>query len=247
VARHRFLKNAPIREAIIDIKVSPPISVESLEPVFQSLKETFPQQEVMLQSTFGFEIGPKVTRTSRVEGAVQGRRLTSKDAKHIVQFRTDGFTFSRLPPYETWEKLRSHAEPLWRAYQQESKAEKISRAAVRYINVMNLPMPITDFKEYLCAPPSLPASLPQELGGFFSRVIVMNRDIDAAAFVTQALESSLDNKVQLILDVDVFKEPKNDLWDASDSKAWDKLEQMRNFKNRIFFESITEKTAGLFE
>jgi uncharacterized protein (TIGR04255 family) len=247
VARHRFLKNAPIREAIVDIKVSPPVNVDTLGALFDSLKETFPQQELMQQSTFGFEVGPKAMRASRLDGAVEGRRLTSKDGKHIVQFRADGFTFSRLPPYETWETMRQHAEPLWKEYRDHSKAESISKAAVRYINVMNLPLPVTDFREYLCAPPSLPPTLPQELGGFFSRVIVINREIDAAAFVTQALESSLENKLQVILDIDVFKEPKDSLWSANDSRTWDTLEKMRDFKNRIFFESITEKTAGLFE
>ena len=246
VARHRFLKNAPIREAIVDIKVSPPINANTLEPLFQSLKDDYPQQELMQQSTFGFEIGPNAMRTSRLDAAVQGCRLTSKDGKHIVQFRADGFTFSRLPPYQTWEAMREHAEPLWKEYREHSRAESIAKAAVRYINVMNLPLPVTDIKEFLCAPPSLPASLPQELAGFFSRVTVLNRDIDAAAFVTQALESSLENKLQVVLDIDVFKEPK-DPWQASDSSTWDKLEEMRNFKNRIFFESITEKTAELFE
>ncbi len=247
MARHRFLRNAPIREAIVDIKVSPLVNIDNLAPFFESLKDSFPQQQLMQQSTFGFEIGPKAMRTSRVDGALQGRRFTSKDGKHIVQFRVDGFTFSRLPPYETWESMRAQAEPLWKQFQLQSKAETISRTAVRYINVMNLPVPIADFREYLCAPPSLPPSLPQELGGFFSRIIVIHREIDAAAFVTQALESLLDNKAQLILDIDVFKETAGGDWKASDVSTWDKLEEMRNFKNRIFFESITEKTAGLFE
>jgi len=56
VARQRFLKKAPIREAIIDLKVSPSIDVESLEPIAEALKESFPQQEIMQQSTFGFEV-----------------------------------------------------------------------------------------------------------------------------------------------------------------------------------------------
>jgi uncharacterized protein (TIGR04255 family) len=241
------LKKAPIREAIIDLKVSPSIDVESLEPIAEALKESFPQQEIMQQSTFGFEVSSTAMRTSRTAGRIQGRRLTSKDGKHIVQFRVDGFTFSRLPQYQTWETLRGHAEPLWQKYVQHSKPEDITRAAVRYINVMDFPIPIADLRDYLSAPPSLPASLPQELGGFFSRVTVVHREINAAAFVTQALESSLGNNVQVILDIDVFREAKNAEWKASDHGVWGELEKMRTFKNQIFFESITEKTAGLFE
>jgi len=247
VARQRFLKKAPIREAIIDLKVSPSIDVESLEPLAEVLKESFPQQEIMQQSTFGFEVSSTAMRTSRTAGRIQGRRLTSKDGKHSVQFRVDGFTFSRLPQYQTWETLRGHAEPLWQKYVQHSKPEDITRAAVRYINVMDFPIPIADLRDYLSAPPSLPASLPQELGGFFSRVTVVHREINAAAFVTQALESSLGNNVQVILDIDVFREAKNAEWKASDHGVWGELEKMRTFKNQIFFESITEKTAGLFE
>jgi len=247
VARQRFLKNAPIREAMIDLKVSPSIDVESLGSIAESLKKSFPQQEVMQQSTFGFEVSATAMRTERTAGRIQGRRLTSEDGKHIVQFRVDGFTFSRLPQYQTWETMRGHAEPLWQTYVQHSKPEKITRAAVRYINVMDFPIPINDFRDYLSAPPSLPPSLPQELGGFFSRVTVVHREINAAAFVTQALESSLGNKVQLILDIDVFRDSQNAEWKASDHGVWGVLEKMRTFKNQIFFESITEKTAGLFE
>jgi uncharacterized protein (TIGR04255 family) len=201
----------------------------------------------MQQSTFGFEMSPTAVRTSRTDGRVQGRRLTSEDGKHVVQFRVDGFTFSRLPQYQTWETLREHAEPLWQLYVQHSKPEEITRASVRYINVMDFPIPIPDFRDYLSAPPCLPASLPQELGGFFSRITVVHRGINAAAFVTQVLESSVGSKVQLILDIDVFRESKTADWKASDHSVWSELEKMRAFKNQIFFESITEKTAELFE
>ncbi len=246
MARYRFLKNAPIREAIIDLKVAPAVDATKLEPLFESLKERFPKQEIMQRSTFGFEIGPNELRQSRVDGAVEGRRLTSDDGRHIVQIRSDGFTFSRLPPYETWEAMKENAEPLWNAYVTHSGAEKVIRTAIRYINVMDLPLPIQAFQDYLCAPPEIPAALPQELGGFFSRIIVVHRELGGAAVVTQALETSFENKVQVILDIDVFKEAKEMEWSASDPSVWATLGKMRDFKNQIFFESITEKTAELF-
>ena len=68
MARYRLLKNAPIREAIIDLKVSPIADVSLLEPMFQLLKSKFPKQDVIQQSTFGFQIGPNVQHSSRVDG-----------------------------------------------------------------------------------------------------------------------------------------------------------------------------------
>ena len=247
MARHRFLKNAPIREAIVDLKIAPVIETAKLTPLLESLKPRFPTQEVLQQSTFGFQFGPHEMHSSRVDRGMHGGRLTSADGKYIVQLRVDGFTFSRLPPYETWERMRENAKPLWEEYIRHSGAEKVTRAAVRYINVMDLPLPIQDFNEYLAAPPQVPGSLPQEVSGFFSRVIIVHRELDVAAVVTQVLETSVENNVQVILDIDVFREARERDWPAGDPSVWEALEQMRDFKNRVFFESVTEKAAELFE
>lgn len=47
-------------------------------------------------------------------GAPDGFLLSSSDKLRIVQARLDGFTFSRLAPYETWERLRDEAKSAWR-------------------------------------------------------------------------------------------------------------------------------------
>jgi len=51
-------------------------------------------------------------------------------------------------------------------------------------------------------------------------------------------------EVPVILDVDVFKicecEP-------SSSKVWEILAQLRNFKNLIFFKSLTQKGQEVFK
>ena len=45
----------------------------------------------------------------------------------------------------------------------------------------------------------------------------------------------------MVLDIDVFKEKAFD-----GQEAWDVLDRLRDFKNQIFFDSITEKTAKLY-
>lgn len=247
MARHRHLDRAPIREAIIDLKVAPATHLQALAPLYESLKDRFPKQEEIRESAFGFEVRPTEIRTKAIEQGIRGRRLSSADGRYVLQLRIDGFTFSRLPPYDTWETMSAEAKPLWESYVSHSSAQKVTRASVRYINLMELPVPITDFKEYLAAPPEVPAALPQEIGGFFSRVVLLHREWDVAAFVTQALETSVGNKAQVILDIDVFRDVKDRDWLTTDPSVWTTLERMRNFKNVVFFESITEKTAELFQ
>ena len=45
-------------------------------------------------------------------------------------------------------------------------------------------------------------------------------------------------KAPVILDIDVFRE---DPFDPNDIAVWNVLEDLRGVKNRIFFESVTEK------
>lgn len=243
MAQKRHLNNAPIREAIIDIRVSPMVDFSTLSELGKTLTDRFPRAEDMIQKTFGFEFGAKEFKTSAVEQGPSGVRLTSQDSKNIALLKRDGFTFSRLYPYETWERMRDEAQDLWVKYRETVKPEKVKRTAVRYINVMKFPVPIADFREYLTAPPEVPAGLPQGVASYFSRIVLPDDKIGSIAVITQALEAPIDDKVPIILDIDAFKEM--DAPSSSDS-VWESLENLREFKNRIFFESITDRSVELF-
>ena len=156
----------------------------------------------------------------------------------------DGFTFSRLTLYETWELFRDEAYRLWEKYK-EITAPVITRVALRYINKMEIPLPIKDFSDYLTAAPNVPEGLPQGVSSFLTRVVIHEPSIDAAAIITQALDQIVNlNVFPIILDIDVFKQRSEGI---NEEDAWDILEKLRHFKNEIFFKSITEKAKELFQ
>lgn len=247
MARERHLKNAPIREAIIDIRIAPQVALEGLVSYAEGLRNDFPEQEELRQSTLGIEFGQNQMKASRVDNAPHGVRLVSKDSKYIVQLRCDGFTFSCLPPYESWQTIERQARSLWNGYVAKSQAEKVTRVAVRYINVIELPLPTGELKDYLSAPPEIPENLPQELSGFFSRIVIVNKQIDANALVTLALEPFSENRVLIILDIDVFRENKEASLAADGPYVWDIVNQLKKFEDQVFFQSLTEKTVEMFE
>lgn len=149
----------------------------------------------------------------------------------------DGFTFSRLHPYITWKQLRDEAYRLWKIYTDITSPELINRVAVRYINNLNIPMPIGDFGDYLTAPPIVPEKLPQGISSFFSRIVLPKPSINSFAIITQALETIIDSSKSLpiILDIDAIHLNPDDL---SEKEAWNKLEELRHYKNEIFFNSM---------
>jgi len=244
MARAReHLQNAPIVEAVIDFRVLP--------------------QEQVSANTFadlGASIGEQYSKTGAIQsiqarfGLVQGKPLDASQtqtdfgwryqtATEVAQFRVDGFTFSKLERYTTWEEVFAEALRLWNIYVDAAKPRQLSRIAVRYINRMGLPA-VNDLGDYLEAPPKLPAPIPQVIREFLTRVYVRDEKRNASAVIVQALEPRIDpNIISLLLDIDAFSEVKESPRDPGLPQVF---EQLRQLKNDIFFASITERVAEMY-
>lgn len=239
MAEYPTLKNAPITEALIDIRVklSSEFDAKNIDSIYESIKNQYPEKQEQRISEVRFE--PKAKEIVRPSSAkINGYRYISSDKKQIVQVRLDGFTFSRLRPYIKWEELRDEAYRLWQLYKNITSPESINRVALRYINNLNIPMPLRDFGDYLTAPPTVPEELPQGVGSFLNRIVIHEPSLGANAVITQALEQIATDTAPIILDIDVFKlQPKG----IEEKEAWEIIEKLRHFKNKIFFSSITDR------
>lgn len=244
----RHLARAPIKEGLIDIRVASetPITIQTLDVLYASFSSRYPKKETMWAGGWEIRFDADNTAPKPLEKREIGYRYTSEDGKHIAQFRTDGFTFSRLEPYQTWEIMRDEAIALWKIYVDAVKPISITRIATRYINVLNIPLPIADFRDYLTAPPEVPKDLPQGISSFLTRVVMHEPSLKAGCILTQAFEGTANDFVPITLDIDVFVSGRPPS-DATADEHWTILEQLRHFKNRVFFDSITEKTAELFQ
>ena len=241
----RHLPNAPIKEALIDIQVALPekVKIEALNSKYAQIAGQYPKQEILQRGEFGLHSDESHQSKVTIDHTVVGYRYTSGDGRRVVQFRVDGFTFSRLEPYGTWEDMKGEAVGLWKIYADSVSPNPVTRIATRYINLLKLP-PNTELKEYLTAPPTIPEGLNQELSSFLTRVEIHEPSIGAHGILTQALEGALEDHAPVVLDIDVFiARP----FDTQDEEFWFYLDQLRDFKNTVFFESITEKAAELFQ
>lgn len=243
--KYPILAKAPITEALIDIRirVRDDLKIDQLYSICESISKEYPNKKERYQLEEKLEFKKGETPISTAAEIVDGYLFISADEKQIFQARLDGFTFNRLKPYETWERFRDEAYRLWHKYKEVTSPE-IIRVALRYINKMELPLPITDFSDYLTAAPIVPAGLPQGVTSFLSRVFIHEPEISATGIITQAFERIINpDIIPIILDIDVFKEKPEGM---SEEEAWQIFEKLRNFKNKIFFKSITEKAKELF-
>jgi uncharacterized protein (TIGR04255 family) len=240
------LSKAPAREALIDLQFEPAVSLDLVDKFVAIAAPSFESQVDLVEAFVGF--GPDGTQAT-ASHAVIGRRLDSQRTHYVLQCRTSGFTLSRLSPYGEWADLRREASRWWEVFCRVANPQTISRIAVRYINAVKIPLPMTDFSEYLSCPPLLPEGLPQALSGFLQRVIVPDDQVNCISVVTQALEGqpTFDDEggsVTVLLDIDVFRTTR--IGHACLDDAWKGLDELRQQKNRMFFAHLTEKTVEMF-
>lgn len=243
----RHLSKAPIREAVIDIQVTPPISLDALKAISARLKDRPHKQDELWLAAIGFQINEDGQGSANADRSPTGYRYTFNNLPYVLQCQVRGFTFSHLPPYGNWGKMSAIAKELWEIYLETAKPLNVSRIAVRYINSLPIPLPVTDFADYLNVPPIVPEGLPQSLASFLQRFVMVDNSTETVAVVTQVLEEKLpeSTEVTFLLDVDASKTYL--AFAPNTTSIWAVLEELRIFKNSIFFKYLTEKTIRMFE
>jgi uncharacterized protein (TIGR04255 family) len=237
-------ENAPITEALIDIRVELPsnITLDSLDAIHSAVSDYYPGKKKRFYLLGRFSAGDEVGAAAKQ--TEMGFSLSSKDSKQIFQARLDGFTFSRLRPYVNWGQLRDEGKRLWEIYRRVASPSSITRVAVRFINQIDIPSGTIDYKDYFRTTPEVSAVLPQQLSGFFMQLQFPQADFGGFLIVTQtAVPPSKPDMNSVVLDIDAFKEG---IEIATDDEVWGLLETLRHRKNEFFEGCLTDKARELF-
>lgn len=237
---------APITEALIDIKVQLPgnVSLADLEDLHARVKDEYPGKKPRQVWEGAVQLKNQKEPLKTTHFGVDGYFFSTSDGRQVVQYRLDGFTFSRLRPYSKWEDVYAEARRLWDVYRTGTKPLLVTRLAVRYINSVEIPSKAFDFNDYFTSAPKIPEPLPQGLQHFFTRLVIPFPDRGAVAIVIQTPSDKQDPvNTAIIVDIGVYAEVS---LTPEDERIYKILSILREIKNEVFFNSITERTKELF-
>jgi uncharacterized protein (TIGR04255 family) len=250
MSERSHLAKAPIAEAILDIRAVLPAAtrLRQLDAMHLEIREDYPNRRTRKRIKQTFDVrGEGEVRLTKHAPTEDGFLFQSRDGKRIVQARLDGFTFNQLKPYSTWDTFRDEAKQHWHRYIDIAHPESVQCIALRYINRMELPLPIGDFKEYVLTAPEIGRGIPSAVSNMFLRLSVPYPD-GALAIITETLEPpekrSSGEILPFILDIDVIR---NEPSTPPFADIWEKFEELRRRKNDIFFNTITRKAEALFQ
>ena len=233
------LSKAPIEEAIIEVR-SLAITDWQEESVSKQIKQLLPEYP-STQSLRSFQHELKVDSDTPIAQKFQdlgwrGLRCESEDKHLVAQFYRDIFIFSCLRPYENWETFYSEAIRVWSIYSSISQATEIQRLGLRFLNRIEAPQSAFELGDFLTVPPSPPEAMDLPLSGFLHH---NTYQVPGCSYgINTATTIQVDEKAWLILDIDVFTtEP----FESVKGEIEKFLPEMRWLKNKMFFNSITEK------
>ncbi|MET0398840.1 MAG: TIGR04255 family protein [Longimicrobiaceae bacterium] len=238
--------NAPIEEAIIAVRVFRLDDLtSSAEHFHRAVIDLLPEREEITDTPipqFSPERAPRVTAA---RGGPTGVRFSSPDRLQAAAITRTGFSFHRLRPYVRWEQFEEGLWPAWRAFVSYFGPESIEELRLRYLNRIVIPRTDFELADYFNTHPKLPPSLDTGMRGFLTRLSLFDLDIPAEATITlhSVEEEAQTGLYPVIFDIDVatmlpFR--------PTDAALMERVRSLRNYKDRLFFDSITEATRELF-
>lgn len=248
MAAIRHLRNAPITEALIDLRVIPRPGLDPsvFREAAKTLASRFPLVEERRDTEAMLQVvgGGKVSADMKDLG-IQGLVFKSPDITRLVQFRRDGFTLNHLKPYQGWDVIFPEAMELWQLYEQLAKPMGITRIAVRYINRLEFPVSPIDMDDYCLTGPRFPEGVADDYSAWTSRIVLVKVSQRLNALVTQSLEQRLPTDLpSLLLDIDAFRVGEIE-GGIEEIKAH--FANLRQYKNEVFFGSLKDSYVERFK
>jgi uncharacterized protein (TIGR04255 family) len=241
------LPRAPIVEAVIHWRARSEKELDRDE-LRKQLVEALPgypkvktQRELHVKS----ELGPESTALSRRD-EWHGFRLETEDGCNIAQFTRNGFVFSRVAPYEDWDRFATEAKKLWQIHVGATGPSEIERLGVRFINRI-VPVDLSKLDEVLTLPPHSPKGLALPIGEFLHRT---RFDVPGHPYRINVIQTSQPptppetDAISVILDIDVFTTRTVEMNEAVVDAH---LNEMRWLKNKAFFSLIVPKAIERFQ
>lgn len=243
------LENAPIIEAIVDIDCDLPPNYNLVlnEPrVREALKDAYPK----IRRQYLHE--HKVSRTKDLPPQIdilQGLKalqFQSEDEKQLVQFRTNGFSFNRLAPYDGLDEYLPEVKTKWELFSEIVKPLQVRKIGLRTINRILLPLESGRVKldDFLKVGPRLPDEDTLTFVGFLNQHMAVEAGSGNFVNIVLTTQESTKEGLPLILDIDAFRPCQLDPqpWEV----VMEIITSLRSLKNRVFRNTLTEKCLNLF-
>jgi uncharacterized protein (TIGR04255 family) len=246
MAESRHYARPPITEAVIELRFEGVLSARDMERVRDRFKSRYTtiEQIQMLEVMFG-EAG-----TAAPKLVAAGFKMTDKNAVNILMLKPVSFGTIRLAPYETWDKLISRAKENWELFEKALNTKKrVVRIGARFINRIDIPTALfssMSIEEFFPTHIRLGTDIASDMGNFSFQVAALHAGTGVKLTIQSGVleQAALLEHTSISLDTDAY-------WDVDIplriDDMWARADKLREAKNSVFENSISDRLRDLFK
>lgn len=238
--------NPPIREAIFTIDYKNPVGLNVLQAFsdLRSISETYrirknnsvTHHRIQTKNNKG-----ELETNFNIQNLQDGFILQpSENPEKVIQAKKEQFAFHKIQGYTNWETLLNEFESIVSELVKSSiEPISVKEISVRYIN--HIPYESTwNLREYFNLLPPVIEGIPDDIKTFFMQLGTNRNDLNG--IITEAI-IKVGMELKFVIDLKVSKQVDIVLDNAA---LWSVFNEIREFKNQLFFSIITDKTKNLF-
>lgn len=241
------LDRSPIVEAIFYFQARSNkewLTDELKESIFSQLPD-YPFVNIEKDLEFGFSqsLVDSEMPVATSKKVMMGLRFKATEEPHFALFRPDGLTFSRLMPYSHWDNFVAEAMKLWQVYCVVAEPSEIQRIGVRFINQISIDSS-NHLADILREAPSRVDSLPLKTFFYQSTLAVEDESLEIGIIKTMSQDAGFGQaKPVFYLDIDVYSTKPIS---KEQESLYSLLPKLRYYKNKVFFDLLTEAAIQSF-
>lgn len=241
------LNNPPVGVALAQLKLNTEdFSIQKVDAVDKQIKEILPIRKESTQVNIGLGKSNLPLGISKISATSDVRIATyiyfSKEQKTKLEISGDTITYVSEDQYHGWSSFKSNVLKFLGILERVFGQSEIQRTSIRFINRFtfnNFDKPEDYINTFISATGD---SQPYPLRQYGFRLLMDVPDSDTYSIVNHNVERVLDGSFLYTFDIDVLNNQK--LLFSLDSID-NNLDNLREIKNNIFFNALTEKTLSL--
>ncbi|MBL8898579.1 MAG: TIGR04255 family protein [Planctomycetes bacterium] len=247
------LLRAPIVEAVLDLDCDLPADYRLAEPqeeakqphavidrVARALAERYPK--LRLRTSRGVTISELIRSEPKVPAhrALEAVQFVQADERQLVQWRSGGFSFNRLAPYEGLDQYLGEIERTWHLFVETAAPRFVRSVRLRTINRIRVPLinGEPDLVGSFADAPELPAGGRLRRLDFFQQQHAIDPVFGIGVELVLASQASEAHAVPVIFD-SIVASPALELDPVDWASILEWIQRLRRLKNELFTQTLS--------
>lgn len=238
-----YYENAPIILSMIQFRYNKieKFDINIVKEIAKKFKSDFPIVNERFVQSIVVNNDNSETSVSLEDKQFDGIQVMSKNRQEFFTITETKFTFQSHEKYTGWDNFIKNAFKFWDAFNESFDLNELNGISLRYVNKIKLPLDIKEiskyFNTYLKDDKNSFA-----VSNFQFRFTTLDKENNFNINISHLLDTPLEDSVPYIFDIDILYNStiKNDR-----ELVLSLFEKIRDKKNHLFNEGITEETKKL--